>query len=239
MIWPDPMIDIVIEGAGRNALSTVVLTSLREALRAAGDQPVLLRGAGGTFSAGLNLKEVASLDRPGMERFLSLLEETFEALYLHPAPVVALVEGHAIAGGCVLALCCDWRVSGADEKARHGLNEVALGLQFPPKTWAIVNARLPSTTREQVLLGAGLHPPAEALRLGLLDEVTSEPDARARAVLAALAAHPRQAYAATKRALRAATVALSEEAQAAFVAEVVPRWVSDDVRARMLAVLKR
>ena len=90
-----------------------------------------------------------------------------------------------------------------------------------------------------MLLGAGLHPPAEALRLGLLDEVTSEPDARARAVLAALAAHPRQAYAATKRALRAATVALSEEAQAAFVAEVVPRWVSDDVRARMLAVLKR
>ncbi len=234
-----PMIDIVIEGVGRNALSTAVLTRLRDALSAAGDQPVLLRGAGATFSAGLNLKELASFDRPAMERFLSLLEETFEALYLHPAPVVALVEGHAIAGGCVLALCCDWRVSGVDEKARHGLNEVALGLQFPPKTWAIVNARLPSTTREQVLLGAGLHPPAEALRLGLLDEVTSDPEARARAVLATLAAHPRQAYAATKRALRATTVALSAEAQAAFVSEVVPRWVSEDVRARMLAVLKR
>ena len=233
------MIDIVIEGAGRNALSTVVLTSLRDALRAAGDAPVLLRGAGGCFSAGLNLKEVASLDLAGMERFLSLLEETFEQLYLHPAPVVALVEGHAIAGGAVLALCCDWRVSASDERARLGLNEVALGLQFPPKTWAIVQARLPPTTRERVLLGAGLHGPAEALALGLVDEVTADPDARARAVLAALAAHPRQAYAATKRAMRAATVALSDEARSAFVAEVVPRWVSDDVRARMLAVLKR
>lgn len=233
------MIDIVIEGAGRNALSTVVLTGLRDALRAAGDRPVLLRGAGGAFSAGLNLKEVASLDLGPMERFLTLLEETFTALYLHPAPVVALVEGHAIAGGCVLALCCDWRVSGSDERARLGLNEVALGLQFPPQTWAIVNARLPAATREQVLLGAGLHPPAEALRLGLLDEVAAEPEARARAVLATLAAHPRAAYSATKRALRGATVALSEEAGEAFVAEVVPRWVSDDVRARMLAVLKR
>jgi len=235
----DAMIDIVIEGAGRNALSTVVLTGLRDALRAAGDAPVLLRGAGGCFSAGLNLKEVASLDRPSMERFLSLLEETFEALYLHPAPVVGLVEGHAIAGGAVLALCCDWRVAGDDPKARLGLNEVALGLQFPPKTWSIVNARLPATTRERVLLGAGLHPPAEALALGLVDEVTAEPEARARAVLATLAAHPRQAYAATKRAMRAGVVALSEGAQAAFVAEVVPSWVSDEVRARMLAVLKR
>lgn len=233
------MMDIVIEGVGRNALSTVVLTSLRDALRAAGGAPVLLRGAGGCFSAGLNLKEVASLDRPGMERFLSLLEETIETLYLHPAPVVALVEGHAIAGGCVLALCCDWRVSGADEKARLGLNEVALGLQFPPKTWAIVNTRLPTNTREQVLLGAGLVGPAEALGLGLLDEVTSEPEARARAVLATLAGHPGQAYAATKRAMRAGVVALSEEAQSAFVAEVVPSWVSGDVKARMLAVLKR
>ncbi|MDB4931354.1 MAG: Enoyl-CoA hydratase, partial [Myxococcaceae bacterium] len=180
------MIDIVIEGAGRNALGTPVLTALRDALRAAGDEPVLLRGAGGAFSAGLNLKELATLDEPAMERFLSLLEETFEALYLHPAPVVALVEGHAIAGGTVLALCCDWRVAAADERARLGLNEVALGLQFPPKTWAIVNARLPATTREQVLLGAGLHPPSEALRLGLLDEVTADAEARARAVLAAL-----------------------------------------------------
>lgn len=233
------MIDIVIEGAGRNALSTVVLTNLLSALQAAGDAPVLLRGAGGVFSAGLNLKEVATLDRPAMERFLALLERTFVALYLHPAPVVALVEGHAIAGGCVLALCCDWRVSGADEKARHGLNEVALGLQFPPQTWAIVNARLPPTTRERVLLGAGLHAPAEALALGLVDEVVAEPDARARAVLATLAAHPGMAYAATKRALREGVVALSDEARADFVAEVVPRWVSDDVRARMLAVLKR
>jgi enoyl-CoA hydratase/carnithine racemase len=233
------MIDIVLEGAGRNALGTPVLTALRDALTAAGDEPVLLRGAGGTFSAGLNLKELATLDEPAMERFLSLLEDTFEALYLHPAPVVALVEGHAIAGGTVLALCCDWRISTADERSRLGLNEVALGLQFPPKTWAIVNARLPPTTREQVLLGAGLHPPSEALRLGLLDEVTVDAETRARAVLAALAAHPRRAYAATKRALRARVVALSEDARAAFVAEVVPRWVSDDVRARMLAALKR
>ncbi|MDO9019950.1 MAG: enoyl-CoA hydratase/isomerase family protein [Deltaproteobacteria bacterium] len=232
------MIDIVIEGAGRNALSTVVLTSLRDALRAAGDAPVLLRGAGGCFSAGLNLKEVASLDLGGMQRFLGLLEETFEALYLHPAPVVALVEGHAIAGGAVLALCCDWRVSAADEKARIGLNEVALGLQFPPKTWAIVNARLPPTTRERVLLGAGLHGPAEALSLGLLDEVSSEPDARARAVLATLAAHPREAYAATKRSMRAGVVALSKEATEAFATQVAPAWVSDAVKARMLAVLK-
>lgn len=233
------MIDVIIEGAGRNALSTEVLTSIRTAVRAAGSEAVLLRGAGGAFSAGLNLKEVASLDLAGMERFLLLLEDTMTELFLHPAPVVGLVEGHAIAGGCVLVQCCDYRVCAADERARIGLNEVALGLQFPPRVWAIVNARIPSTTREQVLLGAGLHPPSEALRLGLVDEVTAEPEARARAVLAALAAHPREGYAATKRALRGGLVPWSDEAKARFVAEVVPRWVSDDVKARVRAVLKK
>lgn len=229
------MIDVVIEGAGRNALSTIVLTSLREAVRAAGGEPILLRGANGTFSAGLNLKELASLDAEGMGRFLVLLEDTITELYLHPAPVVGLIEGHAIAGGCVLTQCCDWRVSGADEKARHGLNEVALGLQFPPRIWAIVNARIPATAREQVLLGAGLHPPSEALRLGLLDEVTAEPEARARAVLATLAAHPRDAYAGTKRSMREGVIAGARGS----VAEMIPTWVSDDVKARILAVLKR
>lgn len=230
------MIDVVIEGAGRNALSTPVLTALRDAVRAAAGQPILLRGANGTFSAGLNLKEIASLDAEGMGRFLTLLEDTISELFLHPAPVVGLIEGHAIAGGCVLAQCCDWRVSGADEKARLGLNEVALGLQFPPRIWAIVHARIPSTAREQVLLGAGLHPPAEALRLGLVDEVAAEPEARARAVLAALGAHPNVAYAATKKALREGMIA---EARKADVTALIPRWVSDDVKARVLAVLKR
>ena len=233
------MLEITLEGPGRNALGTPVLTALRDRVRAAGDAPILLRGAGGTFSAGLNLKEVAALDVDGMTAFLGLLEETLSALYLHPGPVVGLVEGHAIAGGCVLALCCDWRIAGDDARARIGLNEVALGLRFPPQTWEIVRSRVPVFARERVFLGAGLHAPSEALALGLVDEVSADAEARARAVLAQLSAHPREGYTAAKRALREDVVNVSAERRAAFVSEVVPVWVSEPVKERLRAALKR
>src|SRR5215468_9195252 len=99
-----------IAGAGRNALGTAVMRDIIGQLERAGDRPVLLTGAGTTFSAGLDLKEVASLDAPGMERYLLLLDELIDAVFDYPGPTVACVNGHAIAGGCVLVLCCDVRI---------------------------------------------------------------------------------------------------------------------------------
>jgi len=136
------MRELVISSTARNAVSTALLEALARDLAAAGGEPVLLSGAGTVFSAGLDLREVAQLDLPGARRLLAALEGVVEALYTYPAPTVALVNGHAIAGGCVLALCCDHRVMTADPGARIGLNEVALGLVFPPKTLAMVRARL-------------------------------------------------------------------------------------------------
>ena len=99
---------------------------------------MFLTGDGDAFSAGLNLKEVAALDERGMARFLETLERMVTALYEYPGPVVAWVNGHAIAGGCVVALACDHRLMTSAPRARIGLNEVPLGLRFPPRTWRLV-----------------------------------------------------------------------------------------------------
>src|SRR6202042_707140 len=191
------VIEILLEGPAKNALGTRTMTHLLDRLRDAAGAPVLLRGAGDSFSAGLNLREVAALDERGMERFLRQLEECFAALYLYPGPTVACINGHAIAGGCVLALCCDHRVASSAPEIKIGLNEVALGLRFPPRTLAIVRDRVPRRHRAEVFLGAGLFSPARALDLGLLDEVVDDAPAVAHARLAALAAHPAKAYADT------------------------------------------
>src|SRR5215475_5138111 len=122
------MIEIVLDAPGKNALGTALMSSLRDQLAKAANQPVLLRGMGDAFSAGLNLKEVSSLDGYGMRRFLALLDDLVLDLYTHPAPTVALVNGHAIAGGCVIALCCDQRIAQRNPRTRIGLNEVALGV---------------------------------------------------------------------------------------------------------------
>jgi enoyl-CoA hydratase/carnithine racemase len=185
---------------------------------------------------------VARLVTPNLEayrHYAEALEGTVEALFLHAAPTVALVNGHAIAGGCVLALCCDHRVATADPRARIGLNEVAAGLAFPPRTLAMVRARLSAAQAERAILGAPLHDPAGAREAGLVDEVAEEPRAVALARLEALARHPREAYAIAKRALRAGAMRIGDAEQRAFEAEILPRWASEGTRAAARRLLGR
>src|SRR5215467_7186523 len=141
--------ELTISGPGRNALSSVLMEHLIGEVRAAGGRPLLLTGAGGVFSAGLNLKEVAALDHAGMTRFLGLLDDLIDALYGYPGPTVAAVNGHAIAGGCMLVLCTDLRIGADDPAIRIGLNEVPLGLEFPPKLLALARARVPPRSLER------------------------------------------------------------------------------------------
>ena len=146
------MYTLTLAGPGKNALSSVLMESIITRLREASGEPVLLIGAGDAFSAGLDLQEVAGLDRAGAERFLGTLERMTEALFTYPAPMVACVNGHAIAGGCVVELCADYRVLADQPKLRIGLNEVALGVQFPPTVLAVVRHRVPPRGLERDVL---------------------------------------------------------------------------------------
>ena len=234
------MREVVIAGPKMNALSERLMTSLLEQVRGAGDEPLLLRGEGErAFSAGLDLEEVAGLDVEGMGRFLTLLRDISAALFDHPAPTVALVNGHAIAGGCVLALCCDLRVGTSDPRARIGLNEVALGLEFPPGILRMLRHQLPCSLLERALLGAGLHDPVAAQRLGLLDEVVDDANVVALERLETMAAYPRRAYTATKRVLRRDVTKVTPDEERLFRAEVVPVWTSPEVKERMRGFLKK
>jgi len=233
------IVTLRIEAPGKNALSTALMQDVIAQIRAAGDRPVLVIGTGDSFSAGLNLKEVAASDAAQMERFLALLDEMVEALFAHPAPMAACVNGHAIAGGCVIALCADWRVVADEPSARIGLNEVALGLEFPPRVLRLAQYRIPPQSREHVLLGAGLFDPATAQRLGLVDEVARDPETAARAWLEVAASHPADVYAATKRSLRAGALDLSPADRRYFESIVLPRWTSPAVRESARAALEK
>jgi len=230
---------------GKNALGSELIDWLDEELRRAGDQPILLTGTGDSFSAGLNLREVSGHDLAGMEGMLRRLDRMYTRLFLHPAPTVAFVNGHAIAGGCILMLMCDWRVAASDaegdlsrSRARIGINEAALGACMPPVTLNIVKRRLSPHVLERIVLGAQLHSPADALALGLLDEVSTDPLA-ARKRLEMLAAHPREPYAMTKRALRAGMTVVSAEDEKRFRDHELPLWVSPEMKQRLSAVLNR
>lgn len=229
-------VQITLSGPGKNSLSTALMQRALSEVERAKDAPIFLTGDGDAFSAGLNLKEISTLDVAGMTVFLTALEDLVKALYEHPAPVVGFINGHAIAGGCVLALCCDVRVMTAREGARIGLNEVALGLRFPPLTFAMARARLTAPNLERILLEAGLYRAEEAQRLGLIDVIGEE--AQARSILATMASHPRDIYAATKLLLRP-RLDIPEPDRERFREDTIPYWASPDRRAALLAVLEK
>ncbi len=223
----------------KNALDDDLIAWLETELERAGEAPILLTGSDGAFSAGLNLKRVAEMDAAAMRGFLERLDAMLRRLFLHPAPTVAAVNGHAIAGGCVLMLACDVALVEADPRLRIGLNEVALGACFPPAVLRLVRHRLAPQWHERVLLGAGLFGAGEALTLGLATQVVEGVEPAAREQLAALAAHPARTYALTKKVLRGSVLDTSDEDRRRFLEEEVPLWTSDEVRARIAAVLAR
>jgi len=134
-------------------------------------------------------------------------------------------ERHAIAGGCVMTLCCDVRVMTAREGVRIGLNEVALGLRFPPRTYKMCANRVPGPSLARVLLEADLYSASRRGRLGLIDVIARRtmPSRGSRSSRPIRATPMRQ-----RSELFAGPLAVPEEEQQRFVREVVPTWASPE-----------
>ena len=228
------VVEIRMDHPAKNALGSELMAWLEGELDRAGERAVLLTGTGDAFCAGLNLAEVARLEGAELEAMLLAVDRLAARLFDHPAPTVALMNGHAIAGGCVLVQCCDHRVAIDSPTARIGLNEVALGACFPPR---ILRFRLPPDRQHELLLHAGLYPPRRALELGLLDAVVEEAEPAARDWLAQAAAHPRATYAHTKRILQHGVTETSAEDERRFREEELPIWSAPELKQRVLAVL--
>ena len=173
---------------------------------------LVITGQGKMFSAGVDLVRVVEGGAPYVREFLPAMNHTFEALFAFSKPLVAAVNGHAIAGGCVLACCADYRLM-AREPGRIGLPELLVGVPFPVVPLEIVRFATPRQ-HVQALIYRGLTLPAEdAFRYGLIDAV-AEPDRlldEAVAVADQLAGIAFESFHLTKRLLREPVIRLMRE----------------------------
>ena len=122
---------------------------------------VVLTGEGPFFSAGFDLHGEGSMGSDPVAVW-RLFRESLMALFTFPKPTVAMMGGHAIAGGLVLVLACDYRL-GLDGDYRIGLNEVAIGASFPRAAFEITRLRLTHQQSSELLLGASIYPASQAL----------------------------------------------------------------------------
>ena len=156
---------------------------------------LVITGQGKMFSAGVDLPRLIAGGAAYAREFLPAMNHAFETLFAFTKPVVAAVNGHAIAGGCVLACCADYRIM-AREPGRIGVPELLVGVPFPVVPLEIVRFATPPQ-HVQALIYRGLTLAAdEALRYGLVDAV-ADPDREldeAVAVAEGLAAVPFEAF---------------------------------------------
>jgi enoyl-CoA hydratase len=212
--------EIVLTGRGPNTMTPASLERFREELASARDEAILIRGEGTAFSAGLDLDALSG----SLGSMLDAMEDVIRSLFLHPAPTVACVNGHAIAGGCLLAIACDYRVVSSDPKLKMGMTAVSIGLVYPPTVLEVLRYRLPSHALDRVLLCAERFSPSQALALGMVDEIADDVHAVARAHGARLEAFPREPYAHTKRALRRRAISMDEAERRALLEEAAHAW---------------
>jgi len=229
-----------------NALTPELLAALGEAVEAApatGARALVVSGRPGMFSAGLDVPHLLGLDRAGIEDLMASMFGTLRALAFSPLPVAAAVTGHSPAGGAVLALMCDRRVmagGAADKPFRIGLNEIEVGLPVPPAIFAAMARRTGPREAERLCLEGLLVDSAEALRLGLVDELApvDEVVERALAWCRATLARPPAALAATRAVARADLHA----AFAGFEAQLtgfVEAWFGAETQAAMRALVAK
>jgi enoyl-CoA hydratase len=198
------------------------------------DGPIVLTGAGACFSAGVDLRAILDGPPDYTDTFLAAVSEAFLTVFDHPAPVVAAVNGHAIAGGCVLAMAADVRLMSS---GLIGLSEVAVGVPFPVAALEICRYAMgPSVTR--AVLQADNIDVRIAAERGWIDEIVAPDDLVGRAVelARALGRHPATAYAAMKQQLhRHARAAI--DAGGALDADVRAIWKSEETRGRISSFL--
>ena len=221
-----------------NALTGDVVDELTAALDAAeadeGTRAIVLTGAGKFFSFGFDVPEFLGDPRERFTDFLARFTRLYERLFTFPRPVVGALNGHAVAGGAMLALACDVRVI-ADGRAKFGLNEIAIGASVFAGCAAMLRFRAGGANATRVLYAGALHTAGEALRLGLVDEVAGEDDVprAARIVAAALAAQDPAAFAGIKKLLTGPVAEDFRAREDASIREFVDIWYSGATRAKL------
>jgi enoyl-CoA hydratase len=217
------------------ALLTDLCTALDRAEADAAVRAVVLTGAGKFFCGGFDL---SAPRRDGEE--IAVMTTTFRDAHVKlltmGKPTLAMMNGHAIAGGLVLVLACDYRL-GLDGDYKIGLNEVAIGASFPKVAMEITRLRLTHQRAAELMLGAAIYPAKEALRLGVVDELLPADKLEATVLrrAARMGAYPRDAYVHTKLALVSEAVARVMAETPEEAARTAAIWQTAESRAARAA----
>lgn len=189
---------------------------------------IILTGQGKFFSFGFDIPEFLSYSKDAFIVFLTKFTSLYTRVFLCPKPVVGALNGHAIAGGCMLAMACDYRlmISG---KAKISLNEINFGSSVFAGCVEMLKFWVGQKNAQSVLCSGSMLLPEEALQLGLIHQVAAEEslDDDARAVAQDFAQRDRVAFTSIKTLLRKPISAEMIKRERDSVLEFADIWYSE------------
>ena len=204
------------------------------ALRQSDIKAIVLTAQGRIFSAGVDLKQLSAGGASYVRKFLPSLHRLYDAVFFHPKPVIAAINGHAMAGGAVLAACADRRIMARDG-GRIGITEMLVGVPLPALAFEVVRFAVPPRYLPEFALTGATYPTDEALAKGWIDEVAEPGDlmTRARDVAAFYAALSPQTFTQTKMQVRQSVSERMTLSGAATDRKVTDIWTQAETLARV------
>ncbi len=181
----DGIATVRIERGKVNALNGTVVSELRDVFQGletdGSVRSVILTGTGRFFSFGFDIPEFLNYSKDEFGGYLDAFTDFYRYLFRYPKPVVAALNGHTVAGGCMMAIACDHRLM-ADGKAKIALNEIGFGSSVFAGSTAILVYCIGSKKAQQMLYSGRMYSAQEALQIGLVDEAVQEELLAARAL---------------------------------------------------------
>jgi enoyl-CoA hydratase/carnithine racemase len=228
-----------------NALSPELVQELADTLDTVRDAPevraLVLSGRNDKFfSIGWDLPQLYDLEEESFLEFYEVFNQTCLKLFTLPKPTVACLEGHAVAGGCILAICCDYRVIAEGHKLM-GLNEIKLGVPVPYAADCILQSIVGSRVARDIVESGEFYEPDVSLGKGLVDEVVPLDRVAARAMKKAeeLGAMPPEAYAAIKSNRVEGMEARIAAGWRKKEKEFIEMWYREEARTRLREAIKK
>lgn len=238
-----PVRELRLDRPPANALIPELVSALRSAVEAApgeGVKALVLSGTPGRFSGGLDVPFLVNLDRPAIAEAWRDFYAMLRSLAASPIPIVAAITGHSPAGGAVMAIFCDTRIM-AEGDFVIGLNEVQVSIPLPPVILHALRLVVGHRQAERLAVTGQLVTAAEALRIGLVDELVAPERVVERAVeqCNGLLALPSHAMSVTRGVARAELISLFGGRTESEVPRVVEQWFSPETRAGLEALVEK
>ena len=192
------------------------------------------------FSIGLDVPQLISYERSEFRKFIKDFNLLCLNLYTIPKPTVAAINGHAVAGGCVLALCCDYRYMGLGKKL-IGLNEIKLGVSVPYLPHMILEQIAGERIATEMIYGGEFYTPEKAFEMGIVDGIFKSDELLEKSVEKAknLGKMPEKAFATVKESRTESIKSRALERLEKDVDVFVELWFSDEAQKRLREAMKK